>query len=257
MNWKLGMVMLAIGFAACGKKENSVGVEVDERAAYIDLAEKIRKDTTIEHSNILAFACEQLFDIEHDFHIENIQVSDVLEMMQLSTINGQLLLEIDYPNFRGKEEFEKDIFVLDSTNNILHKTTIPGTRYANVEIESADWDGDGIEDLICTIDHPTSSVDVNNEMIMVYQYAADKEITKTFELSKEYRNCSAVMRDKWNYISRSYSFTSTHEITVVENYFMIDCEQYERTESISKLRKIKSENYTMKWNDRKGMFVKN
>ena len=255
MKYKLGVIALAIGMMACTKKEKEAEPEVDKRAEFVEMAKSIRADTTLENNQLLAYVCENLFKTEYWGHKQNHTVEEFLEHVNLQQVNDDILVEINHHNMKENWNY-KEVFILDSSFTTLQSTTLRGTRYQQGIIEIEDFDGDGIEDLKYLLTVHATSIGVVDEMEMIYQYSDEKVLSKTFEIMNERRNCSSVMHDKWNYVARSYSFTSDHVITVSEGYYLIDCEEYERLGKISKLRTIKRDSYTLSWNDSKGMFVK-
>ncbi|MFT6982064.1 MAG: hypothetical protein ACJAUD_000831 [Crocinitomicaceae bacterium] len=245
-------VILATGLTTamigCEKKEVGTNEVIEDSPNGLTLAaDSIRRDSTIENREIIAFAGNILFDEKYLAGATDFKPTKqfLLDQISIKRFNENTLVQIDYEDWGNAKHHSAGVYLLDSNLRILSQGIVPGSRYGLPEITIEDWNKDKTQELKVNLDLPVASVNVHSKVERIYSFIESDGLKLIFELEKEYRNCSAVMEGKSNYTSRSYSFTSKNNIEVKQADYLIDCEQFDRIGSIAKLKKVSSKEYNV------------
>ncbi|NRA11761.1 MAG: hypothetical protein HRT57_07390 [Crocinitomicaceae bacterium] len=237
---------LTIAMIGCEKKEIKTDV-INAPSDFTLVTDSIQVDSTIENREIIAFATKALFDQKSISGATDLKLTRqfLLDQISIEDFNENTLVKIEYEGWGKDKQHSIGVYLLDSNLIILSKGMIPGAQNRMPELKIEDWNKDKKLELKVTLESPISVPDVVSTVETIYSFKEEDGLKLIFELEKEYRNCSAVMDTKWNYTSRSYSFTSAKKIKVKEANYLIDCEQFDRMGSVVKLKRISTEEYNI------------
>lgn len=248
MKVEIGVIMiscLAIGIGSCEKNDPSDSKNEAVISDYALVADSLRNDSTIENNEILALACEELFDRKRigEKSTASITKEFMTDQISLHPFNGNTLVQIHYEYWGEFQQHMIGMFLVDSSLAVLSKGLIKGAWYRSPEISLEDWNNDDKIDLVVKQELPIRPPDIVEQNEKVYAFDKKSGLKSLFEIVTEYRNCSSSMEMNYNYTARSYKFISKDKLEVKESNYFIDCEEFERMGKISKLRKVSTKSY--------------